>query len=153
MDTIRQTIRKIKSFISDYSEEVGVSLVVILVAFSSFFLGQFSIKSSLVSKNKISFEKDFIPTSATESAMQNSTTSTPVLNQNWSEEKEKSLSTLQADNKSQKGDIVASKNGKRYYYPWCGGISRISEKNKIYFASALEAEKFGLTLASGCSAK
>ncbi len=48
--------------------------------------------------------------------------------------------------------IVASKNGTRYYYPWCEGISRISAKNKISFSGKDEAEKAGYSLASGCPA-
>lgn len=46
--------------------------------------------------------------------------------------------------------IVASKNGKRYYFPHCSGVKRIKEANKIYFISENEAKDRGLTLASGC---
>lgn len=48
------------------------------------------------------------------------------------------------------GKIVASKNGKRYYYPNCGGINRIKPENRIYFETKEQAEAKGLTLASGC---
>jgi len=48
------------------------------------------------------------------------------------------------------GKIVASKNGKRYYYPNCGGINRIKLENRIYFETKEQAEAKGLTLASGC---
>jgi len=48
------------------------------------------------------------------------------------------------------GNIVASKNGKRYYYPNCGGINRIKPENRIYFETKEQAEAKGLTLASGC---
>ena len=50
------------------------------------------------------------------------------------------------------GKIVASKNGKRYYYPNCGGINRIKPENRIYFDTKEQAEAKGLTLASGCKA-
>ncbi len=50
------------------------------------------------------------------------------------------------------GKIVASKNGKRYYYPNCGGINRIKLENRIYFDTNEQAESKGLTLASGCKA-
>ncbi|MGA1049992.1 MAG: hypothetical protein ACO3TG_00705 [Minisyncoccia bacterium] len=46
--------------------------------------------------------------------------------------------------------IVASQNGKRYYYPNCGGINRIKPENRIYFDTKEQAEAKGLTLASGC---
>ncbi|MEY3470943.1 MAG: hypothetical protein RLZZ223_293 [Candidatus Parcubacteria bacterium] len=48
--------------------------------------------------------------------------------------------------------IIASKNGKRYYYSHCGGVNRIKAENKIYFNTKEEAEAKGLTLASGCNA-
>ncbi len=48
------------------------------------------------------------------------------------------------------GQIVASKNGTRYYYSHCTGINRIKEENKVYFQSKEEAEARGLTLASAC---
>ena len=51
---------------------------------------------------------------------------------------------------SNQGQIIASKNGKRYYYKNCGGINRIKTENRIYFETEQQAEAKGLTLASGC---
>ncbi len=48
------------------------------------------------------------------------------------------------------GQYVASKNGERYYLPWCGGVSRIKEENKVWFASKAEAEAAGFTPAANC---
>lgn len=48
------------------------------------------------------------------------------------------------------GIVAASRNGTRYYYPWCGGINRIKEANKIWFESEKEAEAAGYSIASGC---
>lgn len=45
---------------------------------------------------------------------------------------------------------VASKNGKLYYTASCSGAKRISEKNRVWFASASDAEKSGYTLSSSC---
>jgi hypothetical protein len=47
--------------------------------------------------------------------------------------------------------FVASKNGSRYYPVDCKSSSRIKPENKIYFNSADDAQRAGLTLASGCS--
>lgn len=52
--------------------------------------------------------------------------------------------------KAQGGGLVASKGGTKYYYPWCGSASRISDKNKIYFASVTEARAKGYTPAANC---
>lgn len=46
--------------------------------------------------------------------------------------------------------FVASKNGTRYYYPWCSGVSRIKEENKVWFATKEEAERAGYTPAANC---
>lgn len=48
------------------------------------------------------------------------------------------------------GQVVASKNGSKYHYPWCGGAKQISEKNLISFNSIEEARKAGYTPASNC---
>jgi hypothetical protein len=48
------------------------------------------------------------------------------------------------------GQIVASKNGTRYYYEHCAGVKRIKEANKIYFNNEAEAITKGLTLAANC---
>lgn len=45
---------------------------------------------------------------------------------------------------------VASKNGKAYYLPTCGGVSRIKEENKVYFATKQEAESAGYRPAGNC---
>ncbi len=47
-------------------------------------------------------------------------------------------------------EVYASKNGAKYYYSWCSGLTRIKTENKIQFATAKIAEDSGLTLASGC---
>lgn len=49
-----------------------------------------------------------------------------------------------------KEEVVASKNGTKYHYPWCAGAKQISEKNKITFSSIEEAKKAGYTPASNC---
>lgn len=46
--------------------------------------------------------------------------------------------------------LVGSKNGKKYYYVWCSGVSRIAEGNRIYFATKGDAEARGYTPSSTC---
>lgn len=48
------------------------------------------------------------------------------------------------------GLLVASKNGKKYYFPSCFGAKRISESNKIWFNSFEEAKKAGYSPATNC---
>jgi len=49
-----------------------------------------------------------------------------------------------------KGQYVASKNGTKYYFTWCSGVSRIKEENKIYFDKKELAEAKGLEPSKTC---
>jgi hypothetical protein len=48
------------------------------------------------------------------------------------------------------GQFVASKNGTKYYFPWCGTVKNIKEENKIWFQTREEAEAAGYEPASNC---
>lgn len=125
-----QIVTKIKLFISTYIEELGVSAVIILVAFSCFYLGRASVAGiGLRDADGITIEQDNLASAFTAKL----------------EPTNSMVGTLVT-----KGDIVASKNGKRYYYPGCSGIARISPANIVHFTSVSEAEKLGLTLAANC---
>jgi len=52
---------------------------------------------------------------------------------------------------SSDGQVVASKSGTKYYLPWCSGAERISDANKMWFASALDAHTAGYTPAENCN--
>ena len=49
------------------------------------------------------------------------------------------------------GQIVASKNGTKYYLPGCAGANRISDANKVWFASVALAVKAGYSPAANCT--
>ena len=46
--------------------------------------------------------------------------------------------------------VVASKNGTKYHYPWCGSANRIKEENKISFSSIEKARAAGYNPAANC---
>jgi hypothetical protein len=48
------------------------------------------------------------------------------------------------------GEVVASKNGGKYYLPWCGGAKNISPDNLVTFESAAVAEAAGYAPAANC---
>ena len=48
------------------------------------------------------------------------------------------------------GEVVASKNGTKYYLPWCGTVKNIKEENKVWFASREAAEAAGYAPAANC---
>lgn len=47
-------------------------------------------------------------------------------------------------------DYVASVNGSKYYHRGCGGVGRIKEENKVWFATPEEAQKAGYEPAKNC---
>jgi len=58
--------------------------------------------------------------------------------------------SMVTNSESTKGMLVASKNGTKYYFPWCSGVSKINEANKVWFDSYESAQKAGLTAATNC---
>ena len=56
--------------------------------------------------------------------------------------------TLAASSSS--GHLVAAKSGTKYYLPWCSGVDRITDANKVWFATPRDAEKAGYTAAANC---
>jgi len=48
------------------------------------------------------------------------------------------------------GEVIASKKGTKYHYPWCSGGKTISPANRITFSSLEEARKAGYTPAANC---
>jgi len=136
--SIKDLFEKIKSYRANlkdqiYSQEKGLKikddlyivLMIILVGTASFGLGKLS-----------SFEKNKTPISILKT------------------KEYMYASVLSADNsniKNTNGLLVASKTGTKYYYPWCTGVSRIKEENKVWFNTVEEARAKGLTPASNCT--
>ena len=48
------------------------------------------------------------------------------------------------------GEVVASKNGTKYHFPWCAGARAMSEKNRVWFKSIEDAQKAGYAPAGNC---
>jgi hypothetical protein len=46
--------------------------------------------------------------------------------------------------------IVASRQGKKYYFLWCSAGNNIKESNKVFFKTEEDAKRRGLTLAGNC---
>lgn len=110
-------------------KDIFIALVIILVAFASFGLGRLSKIED--SREPITIENLSQGSAAIASrANPVSQTNPPV--------------------PSEKGKFVASKNGTKYYLPWCSGVDKINEVNKVWFETKEEAEARGLTPAANC---
>ncbi|MFA5652092.1 MAG: hypothetical protein WC933_01890 [Candidatus Paceibacterota bacterium] len=144
--SIKDLFQKIKSYLANfkdqiYSQEKGLKikddlyiiLMIMLVGTASFGLGKIS-----------SFEKNKTPISVlkTKEYMYASVLSADSPN---------IKNDTQNPSNNTSGMLVASKSGTKYYYPWCTGVSRIKEENKVWFNSVEEARAKGLTSASNCT--
>ncbi|MCX6717574.1 MAG: hypothetical protein NTU76_02770 [Candidatus Taylorbacteria bacterium] len=144
--SINDLTTKIKSFLANtkdqiYSKENGLKikgdlfivLLLILIGTASFGLGKLSALEKKKTPISIIKTKELLTATVAESLNDINTPST-------------------AKTQTQgKGIVLASKSGTKYYYPWCTGVSRIKEENKVWFLSIEDARSAGLTPASGCT--
>ena len=118
--SIREFIAKIKMFFLFPKSDLLVVFIIILVGFSGFGLGRLS---------KVDVEKEAIEiVFPREINLKEEIASVGSLSEN----------------------VVASKNGSKYHFPWCSGAQQIVEKNKISFNSIEEARRAGYTPAANC---
>lgn len=48
------------------------------------------------------------------------------------------------------GEVIGSKSGKKYYFPWCGTVKRIKPENQVHFESPKKARQAGFTPGGNC---
>lgn len=111
-------------------DDLFLALIIILVAFGSFGLGRLSKIEG--SKTPIRIENAPEVTATTFSAPTAAT-----------------LAPLPS-NTTTDAQLVGSKNGTKYYYSWCTGVSNILPANIIHFASKSDAEAQGYTPSATC---
>lgn len=103
-------------------DDLFLGLIIILVAFGSFGLGRLS----KIEGSKKSVQLENVP-ELTQAEKQ----AASVINTNGAQ-------------------LVGSKNGTKYYYSWCTGVSKISSSNLIQFTDKTEAESRGYTPSATC---
>lgn len=134
--SINQFKDKIKGFIISQKIEILLSLIIIFVGLASFGLGRLSVSEA--QNDSIKIEKTVLGASA-------------ALSSDNKVKPDSHIDTQTPQQASQtSAQVVASKSGTKYHFPWCSGAKRISEKNKIVFNSIEEARKAGYTPASNC---
>lgn len=129
MTSIQELVEKIKGYADEHRpnlrtipDDLFLGLIIILVAFGSFGLGRLSKIEG--SKTPVRFENIPEPTTKSSGAFTGGST---------------------AENQ-----LVGSKNGTKYYYSWCTGVSKITPANRIYFTSKSDAEALGYTASATC---
>jgi hypothetical protein len=117
------------------SREIMAVLTIILAGFGGFGLGRLSILEKGREPLKIVYPEEI----SAKIGVQNTETASVS----------DALSAI-SNNLPKGGLVVASKNGTKYYFPWCGGVKNITEANKIWFASEDEAKAKGYAPAANC---
>ncbi|MCX6703394.1 MAG: hypothetical protein NTV02_01750 [Candidatus Zambryskibacteria bacterium] len=123
MDSIKDFALKIKPFFT--------ILLWVLSSLLFFGLGRLS-----------ALEKQYSPVSIVRGQV-----ATPLANIS---EGEKAITTSPTPGVGESSEVIGSKNGTKYYLPWCGALSRVKPENRVVFASAALARAKGYTPAANC---
>ncbi|MFZ2150309.1 MAG: hypothetical protein WAV15_04080 [Minisyncoccia bacterium] len=129
---------KIKQFLdSDKGKDILVVMIVILVGMGSFELGRLSKGSS-----SSGIQIEYLNPEGAEAVNQ---TGNAIQAIQYADPEP--FSTLNSSGKN----FFASNRGSKYYSLGCSGGKTIKQENRIYFATAEEAEKAGYTLSTSCN--
>ncbi|MDO8590574.1 MAG: hypothetical protein Q7R65_01205 [bacterium] len=120
----------------DKFERYYTAAIVVLVGLSSFGLGRLSIMDER--REPIIVEGN----------VKNSEITPPAVSAGGAVTQTATVSKSLGVGELSAGKLVASKNGTKYYFPWCA--SNIAEKNKIWFNSETEARAKGYQPAANC---
>lgn len=129
--SLKQNAKKIKRLYQIYNTFVIWSIILILAVLNSYIFG---------------FLSDYYQKGAKNSIL-------TLLYDPEIEIKAQDIDQMNRAGQSGQGsdkEIVASKNGTKYYFIWCGGVGRINEENKVYFSTEAEAKESGYELAVNC---
>lgn len=142
--SIKESVNKIKGNIStvsaDTKHNLFMVLLIVLVGTASFGLGRLSTDGSGGDEGIQIIMPNDLSASAINSV---------VAGEGRVESGESAIpDTVYVPDKG--GEVVASKSGTKYHFPWCAGAKQIAEKNLITFASIEEARKAGYTPAANC---
>lgn len=117
-------------------QDIFMVLTLVLVGFISFGLGRISSTDSAKSPIAVIDSSKQI-SGIGESVVKNTETTNPP----------KTTENFAVQNSEQ---VVASKSGTKYHFPWCSGAKSIKEENKVWFDSIEEAKSAGYSPASNC---
>lgn len=124
-------------------ERYFTGAIIILVGASSFGLGRLSAMDE--QREPIMIEESASQIENTETSPPN-----PISSNSQSASVIESIKTKAPTKTDAGGKFVASRNGTKYYFPWCGGVSKIAEANKIWFNSEADAKAKGYGPAANC---
>lgn len=128
--SIKETLEKIKP--------LYLPLLFIVLASIFFALGRLSTLSDNNTPIKVSYENE---------ALLLATNSSTTINKAEISKKSPDISVpvVKTD-----GEVIGSKSGKKYYFPWCGTVKRIKPENQVHFKNIEEARASGFTPGGNC---
>jgi len=130
---VTQIVAKGKQFLSG---DVLVALIIIFVGLASFGLGRLSVSEG--KKEPLSIIYPDGTQERTEVVLKNGTVA------------KSQVASVSAAADASGSEVVASKNGTKYYLPTCSGVSRISPANLVTFPSPQAARDSGYEPAANC---
>ena len=139
--SIQELWVKFKGLLRD--PEFHMVLLIIGVALVSFFLGRESIHEQL-------YQNATVGSSPMTEREQKGTQETATVQMADSAPTSTITSEVAPSGQTTTGSYVASKSGTKYYLPWCGGVKRIKDENKVWFKTKDEAEGAGYSPAANC---
>jgi len=122
-------IARIGDWLKKNQGDIAIAAGFVLVAVISFGIGYLSAPGQ--TKNPIVIEEP-----------QDFSASAGNVLVNIVEDTENASGTVK-EQESEKGLLVASKNGTKYYWPWSSWAKRIKPENEVWFNSETEAQKAG----------
>ena len=130
-------LSKFYNLIKSYQHSIFLSACIILVAFIGYNLGIINSRGKLP-----------VTISAGNNVYQASAVTTVT-----KEGKVGDSNPIQATPVIRDMRVIASKNStaKKYHFLWCPSAKKIKDENRVWFASAQEAESQGYTLAGNCT--
>ncbi len=135
---LSDTLQKIKG-LPDLPKDIFVLLVIFLVGIGAFLLGQGSAFEKKRGGQLRITQQEEEPLSAKLSA-DNSAYRESVV----------PPSPTTPTNSDARGMYVGARSGTTYYLPWCSGVKRIREENKVWFATKEAAIAKGYKPSTNC---
>lgn len=131
--SINEMLEKIKPFYT----------LILLAAIGSIFFALGRLSTLEMAKTKVKIE---YPNSAQTGTVINSTVNAdkPIA------KKVDNTPVIAVEPLTQSTEVIGSKSGKKYYFPWCGTVKRIKPENQVHFVSVDEAKKAGFTPGGNC---
>lgn len=143
---LTDTINKIKVSVlnsPDLPKDLFIIGLILLASTGSFMLGRLSF---LAENNKN--ELKIVSTESLAGTI--ASDQNGILSHRGGEKGTSTSSSGEVSSLSGVGMYVGARSGNTYYLPWCGGVKRIHEENKIWFKDKEDAISKGYKPASTC---